>query len=131
MIYALVRPCKPLLIWGLYAIRRPLPLLIMVFCHSFPRSLPIWESCCIGRWYIANSTQIGNILPFPCNVSPNWEALYTIIEIGDDEPRASTTWISLPTLPETGSCLGMWTQQRKEGRGTGPMAWWSITKAGL
>jgi hypothetical protein len=32
---------------------------------------------------------------------------------------------------ETGSCLGMWTQQRKEGRGTGPMAWWSITKAGL
>jgi hypothetical protein len=24
---------------------------------------------------------------------------------------------------ETGSCLGIWTQQRKEGRGTGPVAW--------
>jgi hypothetical protein len=28
-----------------------------------------------------------------------------------------------PSGVETGSCLGIWTQQRKEGRGTGPMAW--------
>jgi len=52
---------------------------------------------------MANSKQLGNIFVLPYNASSDRQAIYTIIGIGNHEPKAHAAYIALYKLPTFGT----------------------------